>query len=221
LDLNFQPLWDSRWYLLGGLGLTLWLSVLTLLCSACLGSVLALVRLYAPWWLSRPVTFYIDSMRSVPVMVVLVWIYFALPVLAGFNLPPFWAAVVALSMHISAYAAEILRAGVESVRPGQTRAGKALGMSGAQIVRTVLFPQAVVRMLPALGSLVSVTIKDTAIATVIAVPEFMKRAETVAGQSYHPIEVFTFAMFVYFCILFPCTRLVDAVYKRYAFLGKS
>ena len=76
-------------------------------------------------------------------------------------------------------------------------------------------------MLPAFASIISITIKDTAIAAVIAVPEYMKRSETVAGQSYHPIEVFTVAMVVYFLVLFPVTRLVDAVYTRVAHLGRS
>ncbi len=221
MELDFSPIWDSWQYLLGGLGLTLWLSALTLVCSALVGTLLALTRIYGPRWVAMLLVFYIDSMRAIPVLVVLVWVYFSVPILSGFNFPPFWAALLALTLHISAYMAEIVRAGIESIRPGQIRAGKALGMSGSQIVRTILLPQAFVRMMPSLGSLTSVTIKDTAIATVIAVPELMKRTETIAGQSYHPIELFTFAMLVYFLILFPCTRLIDMAYKRIAHLGRS
>jgi polar amino acid transport system permease protein len=101
------------------------------------------------------------------------------------------------------------------------RAALALGMSRVQIVRKVVLPQALVRMLPAFGSILSITIKDTAIATVIAVPELMKRAETLAGQSYRPIEIFTVVMVIYFIILFPGTRLIDMLYKRVAHLGRS
>jgi len=152
---------------------------------------------------------------------VLTIVFFALPILTGLALPSFWAALVALTLHIAAYVAEIVRAGVESIRPGQVRAALALGMSRAQIVRKVVLPQAFVRMLPAFGSILSITIKDTAIATVIAVPELMKRAETIAGQSYRPIETFTVVAVIYFLILFPCTRLVDRLYKRVAHLGRS
>jgi polar amino acid transport system permease protein len=221
MELDFSPIWESWQYLLGGVGITMGLSVLTLLSSALFGTGLALIRLYGPRWLALLLTFYIDSVRAIPVLVVLVWIYFAVPIMSGFNFPPFWAALFALTLHISAYVAEVVRAGIESIRPGQIRAGRALGMSGSQIVRKILLPQAFVRMMPALGSLYSVTVKDTAIATVIAVPEFMKRSETIAGQSYHPIEVFTFAMLVYFLILFPGTRLIDIIYKRIAHLGRS
>ena len=124
-------------------------------------------------------------------------------------------------MRIAAYVAEIVRAGVTSVRPGQTRAALALGMSQAQAIREIVLPQAIVRMLPAFGSIISITIKDTAIASVIAVPEYMNRSQTLAGQSFRPVEVFIVAMVVYFIILFPTTRIVDMLYTRLAHLGRS
>jgi polar amino acid transport system permease protein len=222
MDFDFSPIIENWRYLLGGLGVTLALSAVTVLASLLLGTAIGIARVFGPAWLRWPLILYIDSMRAVPVLVVLVWTFFAVPILlSGLSLPPFWAAVVALTVHIAAYVAEIVRAGIESIRPGQVRAGLALGMSRAEVVRKIILPQAVVRMLPAFGSIVSITIKDTAIATVIAVPEYMKRSETLAGQSYHPIEVFTFAMIVYFLILFPVTRLIDVAYRRVAHLGRS
>ena len=221
MEFDFSPLIDSWRFLLGGLGVTLLLSIVTVVCSLVAGSLIALLRIYGPAWLRVALTFYIDTMRAVPVLVVLVWIYFALPIATGLNLPSFWAAAFALSVHIAAYVAEIVRAGIESVRSGQIRAGLALGMSRAQVVQKIILPQALIRMLPAFGSIISITIKDTAIASVIAVPELMKRSETVAGQSFRPIEIFTVAMIVYFLILFPTTRLIDVFYKRVAHLGRS
>src|SRR5207302_8236305 len=96
-----------------------------------------------------------DSMRAIPVLVVLVWTFFAVPILTGVTLPPFWAALTALTLHIAAYVSEIVRAGIESIRPGQIRAALALGMSRAQLVRRIVLPQAAVRMLPTYGSLLS------------------------------------------------------------------
>jgi polar amino acid transport system permease protein len=221
MELDFSPLLESWRFLLGGLGITLLLSLMTALSSLVLGGALGLSRVYGPKWLSAPIVFYIDSMRAIPVLVVLVWCYFALPILAGVNFHPFWAAYLALTAHIAAYVAEIVRAGVQSIRPGQILAGYALGMSRAQLVRTIVLPQALVRMLPAFGSVLSVTIKDTAIASVIAVPELMRRAETLAGQSYRPIEIFTVTMIAFFLILFPGSRLIDALYQRIAYLGRS
>jgi polar amino acid transport system permease protein len=160
-------------------------------------------------------------MRAIPVFVVLVWIYFAVPIISGYSFDPFWAALTGITIHVAAYVAEVIRAGITSIRKGQIQAGLAIGMSGAQIVREILLPQAIVRMLPAFGSIVSVTIKDTAIAAVIAVPELMRQAETVAGQSYRPIEVFTTVMVIYFLLIFPVTRLIDRYYIRVAHLGRS
>lgn len=221
MELNFAPVLDSWRFLLSGLGVTVLLALLVSLLSFALGGLLVIARLYGPRWLSAIVTFYIDSMRAIPVLVVLVWVYFALPMITGLSLAPFWSALFSLSLHLAAYVAEVLRAGIQSVRPGQVRAGLALGMSQAQLLRVVLLPQALVRMLPAIGSLLSLAVKDTAIATVIAVPELMRRAEAVAGQHYVPVEVFTTVMVLYFLIIFPLTRGTDWLYRRISFLGRS
>jgi polar amino acid transport system permease protein len=221
MEFNFGVIADHWRFLANGAGITLLLALLSGVTSIAAGLAVALGRISGPRWLSVPLVLYIDSMRSIPVLVVLVWTFFALPLVTGITLPPFFSALLGLTLHLAAYAAEIFRAGIESVRPGQTRAALALGMSRAEILRRIVLPQAVVRMLPAFGSLLSVTIKDTAIASVIAVPEYMRQSETVAGQSFQPIEVYTFAMLVYFVILFPVTRGVDRVYRRVAHLGRS
>ena len=221
MDFDFSVITEHWRFLASGIGVTLVLSVVSGLTSIAAGFVVALLRLYGPRWLRPIVVLYIDSMRAIPVLVVLVWTFFALPIVTGLTMPPFFAALIGLTVHLAAYVAEIVRAGVESVRPGQTRASLALGMSRAQIVRRIVLPQAIVRMLPAFGSLLSITIKDTAIASVIAVPELMRQSETLAGQSFQPIEVYTFAMLIYFVILFPVTRGVDMFYRRVAHLGRS
>src|SRR5437899_8662078 len=221
MDFDFSVIADHARFLASGVGVTLTLAALAGLGSLVLGFIVALLRLYGPRWLKPIVVLYIDSMRAVPVLVVLVWTFFALPIVTGLTMPPFAAALTGLTVHLAAYAAEIVRAGVESVRPGQTRASLALGMSRAQILRRIILPQAIVRMLPAFGSLLSITIKDTAIASVIAVPELMRQSETLAGQSFQPIEVYSFAMLAYFLILFPVTRGVDRLYRHVAHLGRS
>lgn len=221
MDFDFSPLIDSWRFLASGLGLTIVLSVTAVVCSFVLGLAVGLGRMYGPTWLRTLLVFYIDSMRAIPVFVVLVWIYFAVPIISGYSFDPFWAALTGITIHVAAYVAEVIRAGITSIRKGQVQAGLAIGMSGAQIIRQILLPQAIVRMLPAFGSIVSVTIKDTAIAAVIAVPELMRQAETVAGQSYRPIEVFTTVMVIYFLLIFPVTRLIDRYYIRVAHLGRS
>ena len=221
MDFDFSVITDHWRFLASGVLVTLLLAALSGLTSLAAGLVIALLRLYAPRWLRPIVILYIDSMRAIPVLVVLIWTFFALPILTNLTMPPFAAALIGLTIHLAAYAAEIVRAGIESVRPGQTRAAVALGMSRAQTVRRIILPQAIVRTLPAFGSLLSITIKDTAIASVIAVPELMRQSETVAGQSFQPIEVYSFAMLLYFLMLYPVTRGVDRFYRRVAHLGRS
>src|ERR1700693_517781 len=221
MEFDFAVIGDNWRFLPYGVCITILLSLFSGFASLAAGLVIALLRLYGPGWLRVPIVLYIDSMRAIPVLVVLVWTFFALPIVAGVTMSPFTAALIGLTVHLAAYAAEIVRAGIESVRPGQTRAALALGMSRAQLVRRILLPQAIVRMLPAFGSLLSVTIKDTAIPSVIAVPGLLRQSETVAGQSFQPIEVYTFAMLVYFLILFPVTRGVDRIYRRVAHLRRG
>jgi polar amino acid transport system permease protein len=221
VDIDFSPVLDNWRFLASGLLLTVILSIASMAAASVVGAAIGIARSYGPRWLTMPLAFYVDTMRAIPVLVVLVWTFFAFPIATGITLPPFWAALVALTAHIAAYIAEIMRAGIASVRPGQARAALALGMSWAQVVRKIILPQAIVRMLPAYGSVLSVTIKDTAIATVIAVPELMRQSETVAAQSFRPMEVFTTTMLVFFLLLFPVTRGVDAVYRRVAHLGRS
>jgi len=221
MEFDLAVIGDNWQFLAYGVWITILLSAVSGFASLAAGLVIALLRLYGPSWLRVPIVLYIDSMRAIPVLVVLVWTFFALPIVAGVTMSPVTAALIGLTIHLAAYAAEIVRAGIESVRPGQTRAALALGMSRAQVVRRILLPQAIVRMLPAFGSLLSITIKDTAIASVIAVPELMRQSETVAGQSFQPIEIFSFAMLLYFLMLFPVTRGVDRFYRRVAHLGRS
>jgi polar amino acid transport system permease protein len=208
-------------FILKGLRLTIILAVTTAVTTSIVGLFLALGRLYGPRWLSVILTFYIDTMRAIPELVVLIWIFFSVPILTGLSLPPFVAALIALTVQVSAYAAEIVRAGLTSVRIGQTHAGMTLGMSHAQILRKVLLPQALVRMLPSYGSFLTMIIKDTAIASLVAVPEMMRNAEVVAQQTYRSMEVYTITMFLFFCILFPTTQLVELIYRRVAHLGRS
>jgi len=221
VDFDFSVITANWRFLAAGVWITLLLALASGAASLVTGFVLALLRMRGPHWLRPVIVFYIDSMRAIPVLVVLVWTFFALPIVADVTMSPFMAGLIGLTAHLSAYAAEIVRAGIESVRPGQTRAALALGMSHPQILRRIVLPQALVRMLPAFGSLLSVTIKDTAIASVVAVPELMRQSETVAGQSFQPIEVYTFAMLMYFLLLYPVTRGVDRFYRRVAHLGRS
>ena len=169
----------------------------------------------------RLLALYVDTFRAVPLLVVLVWTFFAFPLVVGYSFDPLYAGVLGLGLHSGAYIAEVIRGGLLSVRRGQMRAALALGMTRGQAIWTIILPQAAVRMLPPLGSQLVLVIKDSAIAAVIAVPELMRQSQVLASQTFRPFEIYTTAMLVYFLILYPIARGVDRVYQRLAPLGAS
>jgi polar amino acid transport system permease protein len=212
----------ANWpFMLKALGVTLAVSLGSMLLGLLLGIIVAIGRTYGGRLADIVLGFYVDTMRSIPVLVILVWGYFALPLLTGRSLSPFIAAILALGLHLAAYVAETVRAGLTSVRPGQMRAGLALGMSRWQAIRQIILPQALVRMLPPLGSLLVIAVKDSAISSVIAVPELIRQTQVLVSNTYLSFQLYTFTMIVFFLICYPIARGVDHVYRPLAHLGSS
>jgi His/Glu/Gln/Arg/opine family amino acid ABC transporter permease subunit len=221
MTIDLSPIAGAWPFLARALGVTVFVSLASMLLGLALGLLVGAGRVYGGRALELILGFYVDTMRAVPVLVVLVWIYFSFPLLIGHSLNAMTAGVAALGLHLAAYVAEVIRAGLTSVRPGQMRAALALGMSPAQAVRSIILPQALIRMLPALGSLLVIAIKDSAIASVIAVPELMRQSQILAGQTFRPFEIYTCAMLIYFALCYPLARGVDRLYRRVAHLGSS
>jgi polar amino acid transport system permease protein len=221
MTIDLAPILAAWPFLLKALGTTVLVSLASMLLGLGLGLLVGAGRVYGGRGLELALGFYVDTMRAVPVLVVLVWTYFSFPLLIGRSLDAITAGVLALGLHLAAYVAEVIRAGLTSVRPGQMRAALALGMSPAQAVRSIILPQALIRMLPPLGSLLVIAIKDSAIASVVAVPELMRQSQILAGKTFRPFEIYTFAMLVYFALCYPIARGVDRLYRRVAHLGSS
>ncbi|MGN6102178.1 MAG: amino acid ABC transporter permease [Devosia sp.] len=208
-------------FLLNGVLVTMWLSLASIGVGLAVGLVVGILRTYGGRVIDAVLSLYVDTMRAIPLLVILVWVFFAMPLVTGQSLTPMAAGIVGLGLHLGAFVAELVRAGLTSVRPGQTRAALALGMSMTQAIRIVILPQALIRMLPTFGSLLVITIKDSAIASVIAVPELLHQSQVVVGKTYHPFETFTVVLIVYFVLSWPVARGVDHIYRRVAHLGAS
>ncbi len=221
MTIDLAPIVASWPFLLHAVWVTLMISVLSMILGFAIGVVVGSLRTYGGRFFDVVLGFYVDTMRAVPLLVILVWIYFAFPLLAGRSIDVTTAAIAGLGIHLGAYMAETIRAGLTSVRKGQMSAALAVGMSRTQAIRHIILPQAIIRMLPALGSLFVFAIKDSAIASVIAVPELLRQTQVVAGNTYRPFELYTAAMLVYFLLCFPVARGVDMVYRRVAHLGSS
>lgn len=165
-------------------------------------------------WLHWPATAWVEVFRNTPVLVQIMWFFFAFPILAPFEVSAYAAAAMALALNTSAFSAEIFRAGIQSIAPGQWDAGRALGMTYAQQMRRVILPQAVKRMLPAFTNRALELFKMTSLASAIAFPELLYGAKSIASAHFNPIEAFTTVALVYFVVAWPMAQVVHAVERR-------
>jgi len=204
------------WPLLAeGLWLTLQLGALSIVLGWLGGLALALLGLYGPRLLRGLVRLYVDAFRAVPVLVLLIVVYYALP-FVGLSLSAFASAVLALAAVSSAYTAEILRAGIEAVPLGQVEAGRVLGLKFSQILRLIVLPQALRLVIPPLtGNSINV-LKDTALASVVALPDLLKQATQAQALEANPSPLIAAAL-IYLVLLLPLVALVRRLEGR---LGK-
>ena len=150
-----------------------------------------------------PATLYIEVFRNTPILVQIVWFFYAFPVLVGGQIEPFMAAVFGIGLNITAYSAEIFRGGIQSLDRGQWEAGRAIGMSYFQVMRRVILPQAIRRMVPAFANRMIEAVKATSLASTIAVADLMWQGEMLANAIYRPFEVYTAVAVIYFLAIYP------------------
>lgn len=198
--------------LLRGLWITLQLGLVSILLGLILGLMLALLRLYAPVWIAWPVRLYIDIFRSIPLLVLLIVIYYALP-FVGVRLSAFASATAALSLVSGAYAAEIFRAGIQAIPKGQFEASAALGLGPVQTMRDVILPQAIRIVIPPLTNNSINVVKDTALASVVAMPDLLKQATQAQALAANPTPLIGAAI-IYVAFLWPLVALVSRMETR-------
>jgi len=209
---NSQIMLASLPALLRGLINTLLLGFMSIGAGSVVGLLVSLVRLYAPKALRVLAIIYIDLFRAMPMLVVLILIYYALPFL-GIRFSSWTSAVLAFSMVMSAYSAEVFRAGIEGVPAGQFEAAAALGLPFAKTLRLVVLPQAIKAIVPPMtGNCVSM-IKDTSLASTVALPELLNEATNAQALNANPSPLIMAAL-VYVALLWPMVRLVSILERR-------
>ena len=190
-----------------GLGWTMAYTIGTVFLGTLLGFVVGILRL-SRWrvidWL---LVAYIELFRCTPLLVQIIWFYYAFPVLLGLNIPAHVAAISVLSLYGGAFYAEIVRGGIESVPRGQWDAARALGLRPWRVLRLVILPQALKPMLPPYVNQSVTQLKNTSLVSVIAVPDLVYNATLINAETYRPLEVYTTIAVIYFAILFPATLL--------------
>jgi len=200
--------------LMQGLWVTLQIGVVSIVAGLVLGLGLALVRIYGPVWSQLLARAYINFMRSIPLLVLLIIIYYALPFL-GIRLSPFLSAVSALSLVSAAYTAEIFRAGIEAVPKGQFEASSALGLSYRHMMVDVVLPQAIRIVIPPLTNNCINVMKDTALASVVAMPDLLKQATQAQALAANPSPLIGAAI-IYVAFLLPLVAAVSRLERSYA-----
>jgi polar amino acid transport system permease protein len=210
---NYEVLWSALPALLRGFWNTLLLGVMSIVIGVPAGMVIGIIRLYAPKPIRLLMIGYIDIMRAMPVLVMLILIYYALPFL-GIRLSSWASAVMAFSIVMAAYSAEVFRSGIEGVPKGQFEAAAALGLPFLLTLRKVIMPQAIRIVIPPTTSNCVSMFKDTSLASTVALPELLKEATNAQALYANPSPLIGAAL-VYIIFLWPMVRLVSMLEKRY------
>src|SRR6478672_8853608 len=170
---DFSILWSYRWLFLNGLGVTVGFTVVIVLLGLLFGLIAALCMLSRFGWLRAIALIFVEAFRCTPILVQLIWFYYALPILAGVEMTPIAASALALSLYGGSFYSEIIRGGIISIDRGQSEAGAALGMTPSQSMRRIVLPQAIKRMIPALMNQSIIQFKNTSLVSVLAVPDLV------------------------------------------------
>jgi polar amino acid transport system permease protein len=210
---NVQVLWDSLPALMRGVLNTFLLGLLSIAVGVPAGLFIAIIRLYAPKPLRLLTVGYIDIFRALPVLVVLILIYYALPFI-GIRFSAWTSAVLAFSMVMAAYSAEVFRSGIESVPRGQFEAAAAVGLPFVVTLYKVIVPQAIRIVIPPMTSNCVSMFKDTSLASTVALSELLKEAQNAQALYANPSPLIGAAL-VYLAFLWPMVRLVSFLERRY------
>ncbi len=213
---DFSFLWAYRWLILTGLGVTIAYTVGTILLGLVIGLATGLLRLSRNPMITAPLVAYVEIFRCTPLLVQIVWFYYALPVVLGIDIPAHVAAVLVLSLYTGAFYAEIIRGGVNSIERGQWDAARAIGMRRRQVMRHVILPQAVKRMIPPFMNQSIIQLKNTSLVSTIAVADLLYQGTIITAATYRPLEVYTMVAIIYFLVLFPLTLAAQQVERRLA-----
>lgn len=200
--------------LLAGLVNTLKIAVISIVFGVLVGLVLALMRLSPRALLRMPATGFIEFYRNTPPIVHFFWFFYALPVLADVSLDPFTAAVLALATQSGAFYAEVFRGGIVSIEKGQWEGAQALGMGHLQLMRRIIVPQAVTRMVPPFIERSFELTKTTALASTLAYGELLYQAMQVNSQTFRPLEVYTTIAVMYLVLLAGASTLARMAERR-------
>jgi glutamate/aspartate transport system permease protein len=201
-----------------GLVFSVQLTLIAMVGGIIIGTILALMRLSGKKWLVMAAAFYVNTLRSIPLVMVILWFFLLIPLLIGKSLGAELSAIITFTVFEAAYYSEIMRAGIQSVSKGQVNAGYAVGMTYKQCMQLIVLPQAFRNMLPVLLTQTIILFQDTSLVYAIGAYDLLKGFE-VAGKNFNrPVEAYLFAAVVYFVICFSLSMLVRRLQKKIAII---
>jgi glutamate/aspartate transport system permease protein len=207
-----------RWapLLAEGMGLSLLLTGIAIIGGILIGAVLAMMRLSSNPLLYFPAGFYVNFLRSIPLILVIFWFYFSVPIIIGRPVGSFYSVLVAFTIFEAAYYCEIIRAGIMSVGRGQRFAAQAIGLTPLQVARRVILPQAMRNMIPVLVTRSIIMFQDTSLVYVVGLRDFMTAADIAATRENRIVEMYLFAAAVYLVICLAGSMWARSLQRKYA-----
>ena len=218
LDFGFLNWGVVGSFIAKGFWFSLQLTVIAMIGGIALGTVLALMRLSGKKWLVLPAAAYVNTLRSIPLVMVILWFFLLIPMLIGRPMGAELSAIITFTVFEAAYYSEIMRAGIQSVSRGQVNAGYALGLNYFQTMGTVVLPQAFRNMLPVLLTQTIILFQDTSLVYVLSITDFLGAAAKVAQRDGRLVEMYLFVAVVYFIISFSLSYLVKRLQQRIAII---
>jgi His/Glu/Gln/Arg/opine family amino acid ABC transporter permease subunit len=212
--MDFSVIPDNLPYMMTGLAVTVVLAVISMAASMVTGTLFAMMRLSAAAWIRVPAGIVIDVMRTIPLIMVIFWFFFLLPIVTGRPVTPFSAALLALIVFNTSYMAEVVRGGILSVPRTQSEAARSSGFSYLQTMWYVVLPQAFRNMLPAIVSRMIALFMGTSLAYIIGVTEFFRAANNVNNRVYQSYVIYGFVAVVYFLCCYGLSLLSDHLRRQ-------
>ncbi|MFN9767304.1 MAG: amino acid ABC transporter permease [Pseudomonadota bacterium] len=218
LDFSFLTWGVVQSFVLKGLVFSVQLTLVAMVGGIVLGTALALMRLSGRAWLEKPAAAYVNTMRSIPLVMVILWFFLLIPLMTGRPLGAEVSAMLTVTLFEAAYYSEIMRAGIQSVPKGQVHAGYAVGMTYRQTMQLIVLPQAFRNMLPVLLTQTIILFQDTSLVYAIGAYDLLKGFE-IAGKNFNrPVETYLVAAVVYFAVCFALSLLVRRLQNRIAII---
>jgi polar amino acid transport system permease protein len=211
---DFASVLDNTDALLAGAAGTLRIFAICIVAGLAFGLLVGLARTSQRRWIDWPASAFVEFFRNTPVLVQILWFYFALPMLVPFAISPLAAAALGISLNSAAFTAEIVRGGIQSIDPGQWDGARAIGMGWGQAMRRIILPQALKRMTPALTNRAIEIFKMSTLASTVASVELLQQGKLIASINYNPIEAYTAVAVIFFIVLWPMVQATYVLERR-------